>query len=187
VARLAGDSAEPAIVPFRGEYYRLVPSRTDLVRGLIYPVPDPRYPFLGVHFTRRVDGGVDVGPNAVLALAREGYRRRDVRPADLWETLRFPGFRHLARRHWRTGAKELYGSAVKRAFVAQARGFVPELTADDVVAAPAGVRAQAVDPDGSLVDDFRIGRVGPVVTVRNAPSPAATSSLAIAEHVTARL
>ncbi|WP_173101659.1 L-2-hydroxyglutarate oxidase [Actinomadura verrucosospora] len=184
VARLAGDASGPAIVPFRGEYYRLVPSRTDLVRGLIYPVPDPRYPFLGVHFTRRVDGGVDVGPNAVLALAREGYRRRDVRPADLWETLTFPGFRHLARRHWRTGAKELYGSAVKRAFVAQARGFVPELTADDVVAAPAGVRAQAVDPDGSLVDDFRIGRAGPVVTVRNAPSPAATSSLAIAEHVT---
>ncbi|MDL4819118.1 L-2-hydroxyglutarate oxidase [Actinomadura opuntiae] len=187
VARLAGDSPEPAIVPFRGEYYRLVPSRTDLVRGLIYPVPDPRYPFLGVHFTRRVDGGVDVGPNAVLALAREGYRRRDVRPADLWETLRFPGFRHLARQHWRTGAKELYGSAVKRAFVAQARGFVPELTADDVVAAPAGVRAQAVDPDGSLVDDFRIGRLGPIVTVRNAPSPAATSSLAIAEHITDRL
>ncbi|MFB4297053.1 L-2-hydroxyglutarate oxidase [Actinomadura sp. NTSP31] len=187
VARLAGDSPDPAIVPFRGEYYRLVPSRTGLVRGLIYPVPDPRYPFLGVHFTRRVDGGVDVGPNAVLALAREGYRRRDVRPADLWETLRSPGFRHLARRHWRTGAKELYGSAVKRAFVAQARGFVPELTADDVVAAPAGVRAQAVDPDGSLVDDFRIGRIGPVVTVRNAPSPAATSSLAIAEHITAGL
>ncbi|MFA1540799.1 L-2-hydroxyglutarate oxidase [Actinomadura monticuli] len=187
VARLAGDEPAPAIIPFRGEYYRLVPSRTDLVRGLIYPVPDPRYPFLGVHFTRRVDGGVDVGPNAVLALAREGYRRRDVRPADLWETLRWPGFRRLARRHWRTGAKELYGSAVKRAFVAEARGFVPELAARDVVAAPAGVRAQAVDPDGSLVDDFRIGRVGPVVTVRNAPSPAATSSLAIAEHVAARL
>ncbi|GAA1780365.1 L-2-hydroxyglutarate oxidase [Actinomadura chokoriensis] len=187
VARLAGDAPAPAIIPFRGEYYRLVPSRTDLVRGLIYPVPDPRYPFLGVHFTRRVDGGVDVGPNAVLALAREGYRRRDVRPADLWETVRWPGFRHLARRHWRTGAKELYGSAVKRAFVAEARGFVPELTAADVVAAPAGVRAQAVDPDGSLVDDFRIGRVGPVVTVRNAPSPAATSSLAIAEHVVERL
>jgi L-2-hydroxyglutarate oxidase LhgO len=187
VARLAGDSPAPAIIPFRGEYYRLVPSRTDLVRGLIYPVPDPRYPFLGVHFTRRVDGGVDIGPNAVLALAREGYRRRDVRPADLWETVRWPGFRHLARRHWRTGAKELYGSAVKRAFVAEARGFVPDLAAADVVAAPAGVRAQAVDPDGSLVDDFRIGRVGPVVTVRNAPSPAATSSLAIAEHVVERL
>ncbi|QKW34419.1 L-2-hydroxyglutarate oxidase [Actinomadura sp. NAK00032] len=187
VARLAGDAPAPAIIPFRGEYYRLVPSRTDLVRGLIYPVPDPRYPFLGVHFTRRVDGGVDIGPNAVLALAREGYRRRDVRPADVWETVRWPGFRHLARRHWRTGAKELYGSAVKRAFVAEARGFVPALAAADVVAAPAGVRAQAVDPDGSLVDDFRIGRVGPVVTVRNAPSPAATSSLAIAEHVVERL
>ncbi|MFF4238803.1 L-2-hydroxyglutarate oxidase [Actinomadura geliboluensis] len=187
VARLAGDAPAPAIIPFRGEYYRLVPSRTDLVRGLIYPVPDPRYPFLGVHFTRRVDGGVDIGPNAVLALAREGYRRRDVRPGDVWETVRWPGFRHLARRHWRTGAKELYGSAVKRAFVAEARGFVPALTAADVVAAPAGVRAQAVDPDGSLVDDFRIGRVGPVVTVRNAPSPAATSSLAIAEHVVERL
>lgn len=187
VARLAGDTPDPVIIPFRGEYYRLVPSRTDLVRGLIYPVPDPRYPFLGVHFTRRVDGAVDVGPNAVLALAREGYRRRDVHPADLWETVRRPGFRHLARRHWRTGAKELYGSAVKRAFVAEARGFVPELTAADVVPAPAGVRAQAVDPDGSLVDDFRIGRIGPIVTVRNAPSPAATSSLAIAEHVTGRL
>ncbi|TMQ92442.1 L-2-hydroxyglutarate oxidase [Actinomadura soli] len=187
VARLAGDSPAPAIVPFRGEYYRLVPSRTDLVRGLIYPVPDPRYPFLGVHFTRRVDGGVDIGPNAVLALAREGYRWRDVRLADVWETVRWPGFRRLAREHWRTGVKELYGSALKRAFVAEARSFVPALTAADVVAAPAGVRAQAVDPDGSLVDDFRIGRIGPVVTVRNAPSPAATSSLAIAEHVAGRI
>ncbi|TYK49719.1 L-2-hydroxyglutarate oxidase [Actinomadura decatromicini] len=187
VARLAGDAREPAIVPFRGEYYRLARSRTDLVRGLIYPVPDPRYPFLGVHFTRRVDGGVDVGPNAVLALAREGYRWRDVRPADVWETVRWPGFRRLAREHWRTGARELYGSAVKRAFVAEARGFVPELTAADVVPAPAGVRAQAVDADGSLVDDFRLGRVGPVTTVRNAPSPAATSALAIAEHVVASL
>jgi L-2-hydroxyglutarate oxidase LhgO len=183
VARLAGDTTGPAIVPFRGEYYRLVPGRADLVRGLIYPVPDPRYPFLGVHFTRRVDGGVDIGPNAVLALAREGYRRRDLRPADLWETLRWPGFRELARRHWRTGVREMYGSVSRRAFVARARSFVPELTVADVEPAPAGVRAQAVDPDGSLVDDFRIGRIGPVVAVRNAPSPAATSCLAIAEHV----
>ncbi|MEW2358363.1 L-2-hydroxyglutarate oxidase [Spirillospora sp. NPDC029432] len=183
VARLAGDSPAPAIVPFRGEYYRLVPDREHLVRGLIYPVPDPRYPFLGVHFTRRAGGGVDVGPNAVLALAREGYRRRDVRPADLWETLRWPGFKHLARRHWRTGVREMYGSAVKRAFLAEARAFVPDLRAADMVPAPAGVRAQAVDADGSLVDDFRIGRLGPVTTVRNAPSPAATSSLAIAEHL----
>jgi L-2-hydroxyglutarate oxidase LhgO len=181
VARLAGDSPEPLIVPFRGEYYRL--ARTELVRGLIYPVPDPRYPFLGVHFTRRVGGGVDVGPNAVLALAREGYRRRDVRPAEVWETLRWPGFRHMARRHWRMGLKEMYGSAVKRAFAAEARSFVPDLTTADLVPAPAGVRAQALDPDGTLVDDFRIGRLGPTTTVRNAPSPAATSSLAIAEYV----
>ncbi|MFC0037516.1 L-2-hydroxyglutarate oxidase [Actinomadura rayongensis] len=181
LARLAGDGPAPAIVPFRGEYYRL--ARTDLVRGLIYPVPDPRYPFLGVHFTRRVDGGVDVGPNAVLALAREGYRRRDVRPADLLETLRWPGFPRLARRHWRTGAEELYGSFSKRAFAARARAFVPEVTAADLVPAPAGVRAQAVDRDGSLVDDFRITERGPVTLVRNAPSPAATSSLAIAEHI----
>ncbi|HEX2312508.1 MAG TPA: L-2-hydroxyglutarate oxidase, partial [Thermomonospora sp.] len=187
VARLAGDSPAPAIVPFRGEYYRLAPGRTGLVRGLIYPVPDPRYPFLGVHFTRRVDGGVDVGPNAVLALAREGYRRRDVRPADLWETLRWPGFRRLARRHWRTGLREMYGSAFRHAFAAEARSFVPDLADADLVPAPAGVRAQAVDPDGSLVDDFRIGHVGPVTTVRNAPSPAATSSLAIAEHVAAEV
>ncbi|MDX6430642.1 MAG: (S)-2-hydroxyglutarate dehydrogenase [Streptosporangiaceae bacterium] len=187
VARLAGDTDGPAIVPFRGEYYRLVPARTSLVRGLIYPVPDPRYPFLGVHFTRRVDGGVDIGPNAVLALAREGYRRRDLRPRDVWETLSWPGFRPLTRRHWRTGLKELYGSVSKRAFVAEARSFVPDLTVADVVPAPAGVRAQAVDRDGSLVDDFRIGRVGRVVTVRNAPSPGATSALAIAEYVADRV
>ncbi|MET0741304.1 MAG: L-2-hydroxyglutarate oxidase [Candidatus Nanopelagicales bacterium] len=183
VARLAGDEAEPAIVPFRGEYYRLVPARRSLVRRLVYPVPDPAYPFLGVHFTPRVDGQVDVGPNAVLAMAREGYRRRDLRPRDLAETLRWPGFRRLARQHWRAGVGELRGSVSKRAFVALAREYVPSLTVDDVVPAPAGVRAQAVDRDGSLVDDFRIGRVGPVVTVRNAPSPAATSALAIAEHI----
>jgi L-2-hydroxyglutarate oxidase LhgO len=187
VARLAGDNGGPAIVPFRGEYYRLVPERGDLVRGLIYPVPDPRYPFLGVHFTRRVDGTVDVGPNAVLALAREGYRHRDIVLRDVWETLTWPGFRRLAARHWRTGLREIYGSVSKRAFVRAAREFVPDLSVDDVVAAPAGVRAQAIDPDGSLVDDFRIGRRGPVVTVRNAPSPAATSSLAIAEHIAAQV
>jgi L-2-hydroxyglutarate oxidase LhgO len=185
VSRLAGDVAAPAIVPFRGEYYRLAPSRTGLVRGLIYPVPDPRYPFLGVHLTRRVDGGVDVGPNAVLALSREGYRRGSVSAADVWETVRWPGFRRLARTHWRTGARELYGSLSKRAFVAAARSYLPELTARDVVPGGAGVRAQAVDADGTLVDDFRVNRIGDVVTVRNAPSPAATSSLAIAEHIAA--
>jgi L-2-hydroxyglutarate oxidase LhgO len=186
VSRLAGDEAGPAIVPFRGEYWRLRPERADLVRGLIYPVPDPEYPFLGVHFSRRVDGSVDAGPNAVLALAREGYRRLDVVPADLAETLAWPGFRAMARRHWRTGLQELYGSLSKRAFVAEAARLVPEVGVDDLVPAPAGVRAQAVDADGSLVDDFRIGRVGPqgrIMTVRNAPSPGATSSMAIAAHL----
>jgi L-2-hydroxyglutarate oxidase LhgO len=185
VSRLAGDVASPAIVPFRGEYYRLAPARAGLVRGLIYPVPDPRYPFLGVHLTRRVDGGVDVGPNAVLALSREGYRRGSVSAADVWETVRWPGFRRLARTHWRTGARELYGSLSKRAFVAAARSYLPELTSRDVLRGGAGVRAQAVDADGALVDDFRVNRIGDVVTVRNAPSPAATSSLAIAEHIAA--
>jgi L-2-hydroxyglutarate oxidase LhgO len=136
-----------------------------------------------VHFTRRVDGGVDVGPNAVLALAREGYRWRDVRPGELAETLRCRGFQRLVRRHWRMGARELRGSVSKRAFYADARRYVPALERADLVRASAGVRAQALDPDGSLVDDFRIGQVGPVTAVRNAPSPGATSSLAIAEHI----
>jgi L-2-hydroxyglutarate oxidase LhgO len=186
LARKAGDSRGPAIVPFRGEYFRLVPGREDLVRGLIYPVPDPSYPFLGVHFTRRVTGGVEVGPNAVLAFAREGYRRTDIRFRDIVETLSWPGFRSLARRHWRTGAHELLGSLSKRAFAAKARAFVPELSASDLVPAPAGVRAQALDEDGSLVDDFRIHRIGPITAVRNAPSPGATSSLAIAERIASR-
>jgi L-2-hydroxyglutarate oxidase LhgO len=187
VSRLAGDEAGPAIVPFRGEYFRLVPERSSLVRGLVYPVPDPRYPFLGVHVTRRVDGSVDIGPNAVPALAREGYRWRDVRPAELLETLTWPGMRPLARRHWRTGLGEFRGSLSRRVFVAAAREFVPALTDADVRRAPAGVRAQAVDRDGTLVDDFRINRIGPVVTVRNAPSPAATSALAIGEYVAERV
>ena len=183
VARLAGDEHEPTIVPFRGEYHRLRAGRESLVRGLLYPVPDPAYPFLGVHFTNRIAGGVDVGPNAVLALAREGYRRRDVQLADLAETLRSPGFRALARKHWRMGARELKGSLLKSAFAAEAARYVPEVTAADLVPAPAGVRAQALDPDGSLVDDFRINRLGPVTAVRNAPSPGATSSMAIAEYI----
>ena len=150
-------------------------------------MPDPAYPFLGVHFTRRVHGGVDVGPNAVLAFAREGYRRRDVSVADLGETLRSRGFRTLARKHWRMGVRELRGSLSKAAFAAEARRYVPDVSADDLVPAAAGVRAQALDPDGSLVDDFRISRVGPVTAVRNAPSPGATSSMAIAEHVVERV
>jgi L-2-hydroxyglutarate oxidase LhgO len=183
LARAAGDGASPAIVPFRGEYYRLVPERADLVRGLVYPVPDPAYPFLGVHVTPRTDGSVDIGPNAVLATAREGYRKRDVDLGDLWQTLRWPGARRLFRQHWRAGVRELRGSLSKRAYVAEARAYVPELRTRDVVRAGAGVRAQAVDLDGSLVDDFRISHLGAVVAVRNAPSPAATSSLAIADHI----
>lgn len=183
LARSAGDAREPTIVPFRGEYHRLAAGRESLVRGLVYPVPDPALPFLGVHFTRRVDGAVTVGPNAVLALAREGYRWRDVRLGDVAETARDAGFRRLARRHWRAAAREVRGSVSRRAFHRAARRYVPELRLDDLVRAPAGVRAQALDPDGSLVDDFRIGRVGRVTAVRNAPSPGATSSLAIAERI----
>lgn len=187
VSRLAGDDAGPAIVPFRGEYYRLAPNRTGLVGRLVYPVPDPAYPFLGVHLTPRVDGNVDVGPNAVLALAKEGYRRTDLDPRDLFRTLTWPGSLRLFRRHWRMGVHEYHGSFSKRAFTEAARAYVPELTPADLVTAPAGVRAQAVDRDGSLVDDFRISSLGPVTAVRNAPSPAATSSLAIAEYVVDRL
>ncbi len=183
LAVAAGDDPSPAIVPFRGEYFRLVAERTDLVRGLVYPVPDPAYPFLGVHFTPRIDGTVDIGPNAVLATAREGYRRRDVDLGELWQTLRWPGSRTLFRQHWRAGVREMHGSVSKRAYVKTARAYLPALRNADVVRAPAGVRAQAIDRDGSLVDDFRISRLGPVTAVRNAPSPAATSSLAIAEHI----
>jgi L-2-hydroxyglutarate oxidase LhgO len=183
LARLAGDDDAPRIVPFRGEYYALRPEKRALVNGLVYPVPDPRYPFLGVHLTPRFDGEVLVGPNAVLALAREGYRWRDVSPAELAAIARFPGFRRFARQHWRTGLAEMRGSLSKKAYTAAARRYVPELTVDDMVPAAAGIRAQALESDGSLVDDFRITRRGAVVAVRNAPSPAATSSLAIAEHL----
>lgn len=183
VAEQAGDDAEPAIVPFRGEYYRLVPSRTDLVNGLIYPVPDPNYPFLGVHFTRRIGGTVDVGPNAVLALKREGYLRRDFSPKDLLSTLRWPGFQRLAKTHWKMGVSEMIGSISKHQFLKRAQIYVPELRDQDVVRAGSGVRAQAVDRDGTLVEDFRIHRLGKVLAVRNAPSPGATSSLAIAEYI----
>ena len=183
VAGLAGDEPGPRIVPFRGEYMTVVPEKTHLVRGLIYPVPDPRYPFLGVHFTRRVSGDVEVGPNAVLALAREGYRRSDVSPRDLRGIAGWRGTWRMARRHWRTGLRELHGSLSKRAYMRAARRYVPEVGPGDVVRAGAGVRAQALDLDGTLVDDFRIHRLGRVVAVRNAPSPAATSSMAIAEYV----
>lgn len=183
VARAAGAPSDPRIVPFRGEYFELRPRSASLVNGLVYPVPDPRHPFLGVHFTRRIDGRVDVGPNAVLALSREGYRWRDVSARDLGELLTWPGSWRLARNNWRTGIDELSGSLSKRVFVSRARSYVPALDIDDLVPMPSGVRAQAVDRSGALLDDFVIQREGPVVAVRNAPSPAATASLAIAERV----
>jgi L-2-hydroxyglutarate oxidase len=183
LAGLAGDGPNPVIMPFRGEYYALKPERRGLVNGLVYPVPDPRYPFLGVHVTPRVDGEVLIGPNAVLALAREGYNWRTISLPDIVEIGRSPAFWRFARRHWRTGIREVYGSLSKRRFVAAARAYVPELADDDVVPGTAGIRAQALDADGGLVDDFRISFRDRVVVLRNAPSPAATSALAIAEHV----
>ncbi|WP_007023672.1 L-2-hydroxyglutarate oxidase [Saccharomonospora iraqiensis] len=187
LARRADGVDGPRVVPFRGEYMTVAPGKRDRVRGMIYPVPDPRYPFLGVHFTRRVSGEVEVGPNAVLALAREGYRRRDVAGADLRDLLGWPGFWRMARQHWRTGMAEMRGSLSVRAYMRAASRYVPDIGAADVRRAGAGVRAQAVDRDGSLVDDFRIGHEDGITTVRNAPSPAATSSLAIAEHVVDRM
>ncbi len=183
LAEMAGDGPDPVIMPFRGEYYALKPERRNLVNGLVYPVPDPRYPFLGVHVTPRVDGEVLIGPNAVLALSREGYTWGKVSVPDLAEVVRTPAFWRFARRHWRTGIREMQGSLSKRRFVAAARAYVPELDDDDVVPGVAGIRAQALDADGGLVDDFRISIRDRVVLVRNAPSPAATSSLAIAEHI----
>jgi L-2-hydroxyglutarate oxidase LhgO len=187
LARRSGRSAQPRIIPFRGEYWKLRDDRTDLVRGLIYPVPDPALPFLGVHLTRKIDGSVWVGPNAVLALAREGYRPTSFAWRDLAETLSWPGTARMAAKHWKVGIDEMRRSFSKARFVRDAAVYVPELQASDVVRAPAGVRAQAVDRDGSLVDDFRLDTEDGVVWVRNAPSPAATSSMAIAEELVSHL
>jgi L-2-hydroxyglutarate oxidase len=184
VARLVGADASPKILPFRGEYWALDPARTDLVRGMIYPVPDSRFPFLGVHFTRGVYDDVHVGPNAVPALAREGYGWLSVSPKDTWESLRWPGARALAKQHWRMGVDEVSGSLIKPLYYRKARRFIPELRMSDLPGkTAAGVRAQAWGRDGSLLDDFAVDQVGPVTLLRNAPSPAATSSMAIADHV----
>jgi L-2-hydroxyglutarate oxidase LhgO len=187
LAATAGDEPTPEIIPFRGEYLRLRPHAVGRVRRLIYPVPDPRYPFLGVHLTPRVDGTADLGPNAVLALAREGYRRTDVSLDELGRLVSSGAFWRLARQHWMTGVREMRGSLWRRAYLAEARTYLPWVGPQDVTSAPAGVRAQAVDRNGALVDDFRISRVGPVTSIRNAPSPAATASMAIAEHIVAEL
>lgn len=186
IAALAGAPREPRIVPFRGDYLRLRPERRHLVRGLVYPVPDPAFPFLGVHTTVRPDGDVWLGPNAVLALGREGYRRRDVDLGDLVDALRAPGFRRLARRHWRMGAGEMARDISTRLFVETARRLLPELQREDVLPGPGGIRAQALDADGSLVDDFVVHEAGGAIHVRNAPSPGATSSLAIGELIADR-
>jgi (S)-2-hydroxyglutarate dehydrogenase len=183
LARMTGDDPDPRIVPFRGDYYTLEPSARDLVRGLVYPVPDQRFPFLGVHFTKRIDGAVWAGPNAVLAFAREGYRRRDIRPRELFETLAFRGFQRLAARYVRTGVAEMWRDWWKPAFVGELRRYIPEIRADQLRAGPSGVRAQALARDGSLVDDFSLTGGGRVIHVRNAPSPAATSSLAIGHRL----
>jgi (S)-2-hydroxyglutarate dehydrogenase len=186
IAALMGVTPDLSIVPFRGEYRELRPDRRHLVRTLIYPVPDPSLPFLGVHFTRSADGRVEVGPNAVLAFAREGYRRRDVRLPDLVDVLRSTGFRRLGRARWRTGAAEAWRSVWRRAFAAEARKLLPELVPDDLVGYRAGVRAQAIARDGTLLHDFALEETEDAIHVLNAPSPAATASLAIGEHIAAR-
>jgi L-2-hydroxyglutarate oxidase LhgO len=183
VARMAGGPDDLRIVPFRGEYFRLAQAKAALVRGLVYPVPDPRYPFLGVHLTRGIDDRVHVGPNAVLALAREGYRRRDVDLADLKELATWPGFWRLGAAHWRSGLTEIAGSASRRVYASRVRRYLPQVDLADMTPVPAGVRAQAVDRQGTLVDDVALLLQGRVLVLRNAPSPAATSSLAIAEHI----
>lgn len=184
VARFIGADSSPKILPFRGEYWELAPERANLVAGMIYPVPDPRFPFLGVHFTRGVYDNVHVGPNAVPALAREGYNWLKVSPRDTWESLRWPGAWPLAKQHWRMGIDEVSGSLIKPLYFQKARRFVPELKMSDLThKSSAGVRAQAWGRAGELIDDFAVDQVGPVTLLRNAPSPAATSSIAIAEYI----
>jgi L-2-hydroxyglutarate oxidase len=187
VTSLGGMTPPAKIVPFRGEYYELVPAAEHLCRNLIYPVPDPNFPFLGVHFTRMALGGVECGPNAVLAFAREGYHLTDVNLRDLAESLSYSGFLRLAARHWRMGLGELWRSISKRAFVKALQRMVPEIRVEHLHSAPAGVRAQALAPDGSLVDDFSIVEKERIVNVLNAPSPAATASLNIGRLIVERL
>ena len=187
VARMDGLEPGVRIVPFRGEYHALAPRAAALVRGLIYPVPDARFPFLGVHLTRRVGGGVEAGPNAVLALAREGYRWSDVDPADLARSLAFGGFRRLVRRHWRTGLMEMRRSLSKRAFLAALRRLMPDLALQDLEPGGSGVRAMAIDREGTMVDDFRFAASPGRIHVLNVPSPAATASIAIGRHIAGML
>ena len=180
-------SAEVKIIPFRGEYFELKPEAYPFCRNLIYPVPDPEFPFLGVHFTRMIDGTVECGPNAVLAFAREGYRKTDFNLVELMDTLTYPAFWKIAMRYWRMGAGEMWRSLSKRAFVRALQRLVPDIREEHLVPAPAGIRAQALAADGKLVDDFFIQSTGVVVNVGNAPSPAATASLNIGKLIAEQL
>jgi L-2-hydroxyglutarate oxidase len=183
ISRMAGDEPEVTIAPFRGEYYNLTPERSSLVRALIYPVPDPRFPFLGVHFTRRISCRVDAGPNAVLAFRREGYRRTDFKLKDLASSLAFPGFWRMGARYWRSGFDEVHRSFSKAAFVRALQRMVPAVRDEDLVPGGSGVRAQALKRDGTLVDDFQFVQSGNVLHVLNVPSPAATASLMIGRSI----
>ena len=187
VAKMSGQQMKEQVVPFRGEYFTLKPEATHLCRSLIYPVPDPRFPFLGVHFTRMIEGGVECGPNAVLALAREGYTWGDINLRDLMESLTYPGFLKLACKYWKTGMGEVWRSVSRAAFVRALQKLVPDIEASHLEPAPAGVRAQALAPSGDLVDDFLILRHERVLNVCNAPSPAATASLNIGRHIVDQL
>ncbi len=187
VTKMTGMDAPAQIIPFRGEYYELKPEAEYLCGSLIYPVPDPKFPFLGVHFTLMIDGRVECGPNAVLAFAREGYTLTDFNAGELLETLRYSGFQKLAGRFWRTGMGEMWRSASKRAFVNALQKLVQAIREEDLVKAPAGIRAQALLPDGSMMDDFAYQESARIVNVINAPSPAATSSLAIGQNVVDQL
>ena len=187
IAQQAGVSVQAKIVPFRGEYYELVPGKRDLVKALIYPVPHPAFPFLGVHFTRMIDGSVHAGPNAVLAFHREGYRKTDVNVGDLWQTLTYRGFWNAASQHGKEGLKEIWRSLSKKLFVRSLQRLIPNITEADLIAAPSGVRAQAMRPDGALVDDFLIVQDARSIHVCNAPSPAATASREIGKAVADRV
>ncbi len=187
VTRMSAGQAPAMIIPFRGEYFELKPEAWHLCNALIYPVPDPNFPFLGVHFTRMISGGVECGPNAVLAFAREGYHLTDVNAGELWETLSYPGFRKLAGRYWKMGLGEMWRSASKAAFVKALQRLIPDIRIEYLEEAPAGIRAQALAADGALLDDFAFHESARIVNVINAPSPAATSALSIAESVVDKL
>ncbi|MFN6359127.1 MAG: L-2-hydroxyglutarate oxidase [Bacteroidota bacterium] len=183
IAEMAGEKPDTRIIPFRGEYFMLKPEKRGLVRNLIYPVPDPNFPFLGVHFTRMIDGGIEAGPNAVFAFKREGYEKADVDLVELFESLTWPGFQKVATKFWKTGMGEFYRSFSKTAFTKALQKFIPEVQEDDLVPAEAGVRAQACDRTGGLLDDFKIIENNRAIHILNAPSPAATSSLSIGQTI----